>query len=265
MGYRGKKHIELAGAIELSHTASLLHDDVVDEAQIRRGKLSANYIWGNRISILTGDFLFSKAANVVLKTKRGIPEILLSVMEEMAEGELLQMEKMETKRQTENDYFNIIKRKTAFLMAASCKIGASIAGVSEGYKRLLWNYGLNIGVAFQLIDDSLDYLSDEKILGKSIGKDLREGKMTLPLLFTMKVVDSKKRRYLTDILTGKIMDDSKIKNAVMIIKDAGGIEYTKSVANKKVVEAKSFLDHFKKNIYIDGLYTIADYIVARDF
>ncbi|MBM4347304.1 MAG: octaprenyl diphosphate synthase, partial [Deltaproteobacteria bacterium] len=186
-GYRGEAHISMASLIEFIHTATLLHDDVVDRAELRRGMESANAKWGNEACVLVGDFLFTKCFSLLVEN--GDKKVLQAISRAttlMAEGELEELIKTNDLTITEENYFSIIKRKTAALFSAATQVGAILGEASEEQERALLDFGMDIGIAFQLIDDSLDYTSREEEFGKKIGIDLQDGKITLPLIFTLR-------------------------------------------------------------------------------
>lgn len=186
-GYRGPRRIHLGAAIELLHTATLLHDDVVDLSTLRRGRPSTNAIWGNRRAVLAGDFFYARSSSMIVED--GNPDILAAfadTIRQMSEGELLQLQGSFTAAVTETDYYEVIERKSASLLATACEVGAILGGVTRSERRDVKEYGTQLGIAFQLRDDALDYESGEEVLGKRRYADLREGKVTMPLLLTLK-------------------------------------------------------------------------------
>ncbi len=185
--YRGQRHIPMAVVVEFLHTASLLHDDVVDSSNVRRGTPSANGVWGNQASVLVGDFLFSRAFEMMVRNSRmDILQLLSKVSNTLAEGEVLQLARTFHLKMTAAEYLEVIERKTAVLFSAAAEIGARIGNQSEHVIKRMAEYGMCLGVAFQLMDDALDYAADEKVVGKPVGHDLEEGKITLPLIHAMK-------------------------------------------------------------------------------
>src|SRR3972149_5637726 len=190
-GFKGEARLDLAGIIESIHAASLLHDDVVDAAEVRRGKLPAHSIWGNQIVILVGDFLYANALRLaVLQKNQKIMETLSEATTRMTEGEILQLTKTGDPDIAEEDYFKIISAKTGALISAACRIGAILGSLPEEKANALSNFGMKTGIAFQVADDILDYMADEKKLGKRLGKDLKEGKTTLPLIYLLKTASN---------------------------------------------------------------------------
>ena len=186
-GYRGERAITLASVVEFIHTATLLHDDIIDEATVRRGKRSVNSRWGNDITVLLGDFLYTKSMSMALSQDNlPILRLLSDVTLRMIEGELLEIERNGDLRMSEAQHVDIIRRKTADLFAACLSIGATLGEVGEEKRRALTSYGLNLGICFQMVDDLLDFTADEKVLGKPVNNDLREGKLTLPVIYLLR-------------------------------------------------------------------------------
>ncbi|MGY6631697.1 MAG: polyprenyl synthetase family protein [Wenzhouxiangella sp.] len=201
-GYRGRDHIQLAAVIEFIHTATLLHDDVVDESSRRRGKETAHQIWGNAASVLVGDFLYSRSFQLMVELKRlEIMDILAGTTNTIAEGEVLQLMQMGNADLDTADYFQVISDKTACLFAASARLGAVLAGRPAADCEALSNYGLLLGQAFQIVDDVLDYRADDAALGKSLGDDLAEGKVTLPLILAMQRCSDEERQQLRQMIS----------------------------------------------------------------
>ena len=200
-GYRGQNHIQMAAIIEFIHTATLLHDDVVDESSRRRGKETAHRIWGNAASVLVGDFLYSRSFQLMVEIDRiEVMRILADTTNTIAEGEVLQLMQMGNAELDVSDYFQVISDKTACLFAASARLGGILAGRSDDDCAALANYGLLLGQAFQITDDILDYSADDQMLGKSLGDDLAEGKVTLPLILAMQAVGSDEREQISAMI-----------------------------------------------------------------
>jgi octaprenyl-diphosphate synthase len=200
-GYTGSRRVQVGAAIELLHTATLLHDDVVDFSELRRGRPSANTLWGNRRAILAGDFLYSRACTMIVED--GDPEILLifaNAIRSMAEGEILQLERSYDATVTESHYFRVIERKSAMLLSTSTESGAILGGVTRAERRHLSDFGRELGLAFQLRDDALDYEAGEEALGKNPNADIREGKVTLPLLLALKRCTSSEREAVAALI-----------------------------------------------------------------
>ncbi|HEX8750330.1 MAG TPA: polyprenyl synthetase family protein, partial [Nitrospira sp.] len=198
-GYAGREHHQLGSLVEFIHTATLLHDDVVDDADIRRGRQTARKVWGNQISILVGDYLYSKAmCQVVEFRSQGINEVLAEACNKMAEGEVLQLHYNGNPDMPEADYIKIVEHKTAGLIAACCRMGAILAEASEVQQEALFRFGQYLGIAFQVTDDTLDYTANGASLGKTLGQDLRQGKATLPLLHLLNHCSDTDRQMIKD-------------------------------------------------------------------
>ena len=266
-GYNGFERIPLSVAIEYIHTATLLHDDVVDNSSLRRGKKSANSIWGNEASVLVGDFLFAKAFILMVECKNlDILAILSNATGDLAQGEIFELVKTGDINTSENDYFKIIENKTAVLFSAACEIGAILGNQDINARKKLHNFGKNIGIAFQLIDDALDYISTDSELGKKIGTDLEEGKVTYPLITALKNSSNKdefekaKEIFFKDAHSKEEIDF--LKNFVIKNK---GIENTIQNAENFINLAKENLNYFEDSQTKSNLLSLADFIVKRRF
>ena len=264
-GYKGNEHISLASLFEFIHTATLLHDDVVDGATIRRGNSSVNSIWGTDASVLVGDFLFSKAFSLMVGIGNiKILNVISSATTIMAEGEILQLINEKDIDFSEEDYISIIIDKTASLISAACQVGAILGNASKEKEEAIKNYGLNLGIAFQLIDDILDYTSDEKVFGKVIGKDLLEGKVTLPIIHTLRSCNKADYENIKRIFEKEDRDENDVKLIIELINRYNGIIYTQNKAKEYVKKSKKFLDVFNSSNEFQPLYDIADYVVERN-
>ena len=263
-GYTGEARFPLAASIEFIHTASLLHDDVIDEAVIRRGKTSANNVWGNAASVLVGDFLYSKAFSLLADIGDITLVQLMSKMTNiMSEGEVFQLMKCGDVNLTEAEYFSIVEKKTAVLISAACESGAVLGGASKTLAQALEQYGYKIGMAFQITDDTLDYLAKEEDFGKSIGKDLEEGKMTLPLIYTLAQCSRTGREMIRTAIEKKDFSPEAISGIFALIQKSGGIDYSLQHAKRFVTEAKDGLSVFPASPEKDHLLAVADYILSR--
>jgi octaprenyl-diphosphate synthase len=263
-GYQGDSHISMASLIEFIHTATLLHDDVVDRAQLRRGIDSANSKWGNEASVLVGDFLFTKCFSLLVQS--GNWKILQTVCKAttiMAEGELEELIKTNDLSLTEDDYLSIITRKTAFLISAATQIGAILGEVSEEKERALSEFGMNVGIAFQLIDDHLDYTSNEEEFGKKIGIDLQDGKITLPLIFTLYHCDQEEEAIIQKTIESNPITKGAYFRVVEVIERYHGIQYTWERAKEYIERAKDCLRPFPNSKEKEALYALADYVLER--
>jgi octaprenyl-diphosphate synthase len=263
-GYKGRRQIQIASVIEFIHTATLLHDDVVDDAELRRGTASANSIWGSEASVLVGDFLLSKS--FCLMVNDGDLKILNTISRattQMAEGEIQELMRTSDLSLTEEEYLSIVANKTASLISATCQIGAILAGVDGKKEQALADFGMNLGIAFQCMDDSLDYTSTEKRFGKEIGIDLQGGKMTLPLIHTLRSCSPAERKGLVEVILSDTIDEQAFLSVVNLIIKHGGIEYTLDKAREYVAKAKGYLDCFRPSREKTALLAMANYVVER--
>lgn len=264
-GYTGKDDIILGSLIEFIHTATLLHDDVVDEADLRRGRRSASRLWGNQVSILVGDYLYSKAiCHIVGLRNQAINEMLSAVCCKMAEGEVLQLSVSDHALVTEGEYLRIVEYKTAALIAASCRLGAIISDVPADQEDALFRFGQHLGIAFQLADDTLDYAANSDRLGKSLGQDLRQGKVTLPLLHLLQHCPEQEKQLIKDRMETRTLTDVDLNRILSLMKEYGSIRYALERARAFVVAAKTDLAFFEDSSAKRALCVVADYMVNRD-
>jgi octaprenyl-diphosphate synthase len=263
-GYEGCDHYALSIVFEYLHAATLLHDDVVDHAELRRGKPAANTIWGNAAVVLIGDFLLATSFSLTVSSgSLKILRVLSDTTTTMAEGEILQLINSDNLEVSEDDYLEVITRKTAILIAASCQIGAILANADPDQEEALRRFGLNLGIAFQLRDDVLDYAGSEDVVGKPVGQDLREGKITLPLIHTLSVCKPEDRQRLIDLIVADHADESRFAQTRALIHQYQGIDYTSRLAFKHVSMAKEALAPFTPSPTREKLNEIADYVVTR--
>lgn len=263
-GYHGEAAPIMGAMMEMVHTASLMHDDVIDNAAVRRGRPSANAQWGNQISVLVGDFFWCKACEIMVR--HGNSRILQAVTHTITattEGEVLEVVKSNDINITEEDYLKVIQLKTAVLLSTCCQVGAILGDVSESYESAMKRYGYDLGIAFQLADDYLDYVAEEERLGKSTGTDLREGKVTLPLIVALKRADDSERQSIKDAALAKAITPKKLAEVLEIIKRHNGLAYTADLARHYIAKAKSHLEPFKPSIEKDALLALADYVIER--
>ena len=261
-GYEGKHHYPLAVVIELIHTATLLHDDVVDESNIRRGGDSANEIWGNAASVLVGDFLYSRAFEIMVEPdSMQIMRILSKATNMIAEGEVMQLLNIRNIGISQSDYYGVIERKTACLFKAACQIGAILSNTSKSTVKALGDYGLHLGNAFQVIDDVLDYESSTEIIGKEVGDDLAEGKITLPLIYALEKTSGAKNKFLKTAI--KTSDTSNINDIVSILNDVKAFEFTKLIAKNESNKAKKSLEDIPKSDYQEALSLLCELSLNR--
>jgi len=258
--------IPVATVMEYMHTATLLHDDIVDGAKLRRGRPSANEVFGNDVAVLVGDYMFAKAIYVL--AVYGGDEVLKTAaktVQDMAEGELLQLEKIGDVSLTEEEYFDIIYRKTASLLSTCCECGAIVGRAPREKREALKDYGTFIGYAFQLVDDAFDYISNEKTLGKPAGNDIREGKVTYPLLWALKRAPESEREEIGKILTNPSPSRDEIEFVRRFVLSKGGEKATFLLAREFVERAKESLRVFEESSLKRALFEIADFIVERTY
>ncbi len=256
--------ITLAGSIELIHTATLLHDDVVDRADIRRGKRSVNVVWGNEASILVGDFLFSQAVLTALRTGNvRFLEILTEATKRMSEGEVFGLSLGHNLDISEAQYMRLVTNKTATLISAACRIGAVLGGAGPQEEERLAGFGQDLGTAFQLIDDILDYVSRPDQIGKPVGGDLDEQKATLPLIHVLGKVNSAEKKEVEKRFHKKRKDEQDFQYILQLITAEGGIAYTLEKAGEFIRNAKGRLDAFPGSAEKRALIELADYVITR--
>lgn len=262
-GYKGENRYLLAAIIEAIHTASLLHDDVIDGAETRRGSPSAHSIWGNQLVILVGDYLYSHALKLAVNQKnQEIMEALSEATTKMTEGEILQLHKTADPEITKEEYFKIISAKTGILLSAACKIGGILSNQSEDHKSALARFGMKTGIVFQLIDDILDYVARQEDLGKKLGKDLEEGKITMPLIYLLKVASDSEKEEIKKIITE---DTTKAMESITrLFLKYNAIEESLNIAKGLIEEAKSELDIFPSSPEKEAMLYMADYAMLRD-
>lgn len=263
-GYTGDKAVPLASVIEFVHTATLLHDDVVDSATLRRGLASANTLWGNEASVLVGDFLFSKSFSLMVGVgSLDILRVLSDATTVIAEGEVMQLLCTGEIDLSEERYINVIRSKTAILMSAACEAGAILGAVPQNQQEALADFGMDLGIAFQLMDDILDYVATEEEFGKSIGHDLEEGKITLPLIHTLKKCTDSERAVIATVVEQDEMSLDDFRAVSGLVKEYGGIAYTVAAANFYINRCKSHLDLFPSSPVREALLSLSEYVVTR--
>ena len=256
--YRG------ASVIELIHTATLIHDDVVDDSNRRRGFFSINAIWKNKIAVLVGDFLLSKGMLLCIENKDfDLLEIISESVKNMSEGELLQIEKAKKLDIEEDIYFEIISKKTASLISSCCKIAACGIGIIEKEKKIIGDLGTSIGIAFQIKDDLFDY--GKKKIGKPRGIDIKEKKLTLPLIYSINNSDKTKKRWLIRSIKKYSKDKKVVSQIIDYVKETGGLDYAIKKMNEYHKKALEILEKFPKNKYNDALKEMIDYVIERDY
>ncbi len=264
LGYQGKKHLILAAVIEFIHTATLLHDDVVDESDLRRGKESANAVWGNAASVLVGDYLYSSAFEMMVRTDNmRVMEILSKTTTAIAEGEVLQLLNCNNPATSEEKYLAVIARKTAILFSAATRLGAVLGKASKDTEDNLARYGQHLGIAFQLIDDALDYTSSEEELGKNLGDDLAEGKPTLPLIYAIQNSSKKEADIIIDAI--KKGNRDAFNDVFAIVNSTNAIEYTEQRAEQEAQMAIDTIKSIPDSEYKEALISLAKFSVQRSY
>ena len=255
----------LGAVMELIHTATLVHDDIIDGAQVRRGRPSVNAQWGNQITVLIGDWLYMTAFNLALRERNfRVLDLLIDITRKMVEGELVQLERNGRIDTTEVDHLDMVHRKTACLFSGCAQLGGMLAGVSQEQELALSQYGLNLGMAFQLIDDMLDFTSSQAVLGKPVVNDLKEGKLTLPLIYLLEQGDSGRARKLESLLKASAVGDDDRDEVIRWVHDSGTLERTFNKALAYAEGAKMALEGFEDSEYRQALLQIPDIIVYRD-
>jgi octaprenyl-diphosphate synthase len=263
-GYRGDHRFPMAAVMEFIHTATLLHDDVIDQATIRRGKTSANNIWGNAASVLVGDFLYSNSFKLLAVIGNlDILELISRITNVMSEGEVFQLMKCGDANLTEEEYLTIIEKKTAVLLSAACAAGAILGKAPQEKTDALTRFGYNIGMAFQITDDTLDYMAQEQEFGKAIGKDLEEGKMTLPLIFALKKCTEDERNQAKQLLSDREINGKATELIFSLIQKYKGIDYSLQRAEKFIGDARDQLQVFSECPEINQLNAVAEYVLTR--
>ena len=262
--YKGNRHINLAACVELIHNATLLHDDVIDKSESRRGFKTTNAIWGNKSSILAGDYLLSRCFEMMVDDgSEEVLKILSSVSSEIAQGEIMQLQFEKQVDMVEKNYLDIISAKTASLFGASMRVGGCINDRSNKEKEALESYGRNLGICFQITDDILDYSSKEKVFGKKIGNDFLEGKITLPIILLFQKSTSKEREVLQKYFSKKIRSQNDFEQTLKLINKYQIIETCKKRADYFSSVASDSLSVFEKNFVVEKLQELSFYIVNR--
>ena len=263
-GYTGKRHIDLAACIEFIHTATLLHDDVVDDSALRRGTATANAVWGNKPSVLVGDFLFSRAFQIsVADGSLRVLGILADTAATLAEGEVMQLTTSNATETSEAAYLNVITAKTAALFAAACQLGAVVAERPAAEEEALKSLGLNLGIAYQLVDDALDYDARESVLGKSVGDDFRDGKITLPVVLAFRRGDEEERAFWRRTMEEEEQEDGDFARAMTLLTRHGAIEDTVERARHYSAMARDALGLFPASEAKDAFLGVVDFCTHR--
>ena len=262
-GYSGRHHISLSAIVEFIHTATLLHDDVVDASELRRGHETANSIWGNEASVLVGDFLYSRAFEMMVEVgNMDVMEIMSHATNTIAEGEVLQLLNCHDADTTEERYLEVIRSKTAKLFEAAAELGAIISNKGAAEQQAMRNYGIHLGTAFQLIDDVLDYSASPEQIGKNIGDDLAEGKPTLPLIYAMRHGTATQSTFVRQAIEEGGRDT--ITQVIQAIESTDAIAYTARAAQRETDQAMTALEAVPSSPYKDAMYALAAFAVKRD-
>lgn len=262
LGYQGEEHVNLATVIEFLHTATLLHDDVVDMSEMRRGRPTANVKWDNPSSVLVGDFIYSRAFELLVRIgSMPIMDVMASTTNRISEGEVLQLIHKKNPDTTEAAYLQVIRNKTAILFAAACSTAAILSGGSAAVQQQLHTFGLEVGMAFQLIDDVLDYEGNAAELGKNVGDDLAEGKPTMPLIYVLQHGSPDERQLVTDAILSGGLD--KLHDIIAVVKKSGGLAHTRKLAEERIQTALSNLAGVPASPYRDGLERVAAAAINR--
>ena len=265
-GYAGDAHYKLAAAVEFIHTATLLHDEVVDESALRRGRPAANTLWGNKPSVLVGDFLFARAFQLMVETgSLSVLDILAGASAIIAEGEVMQLRASKNLSTSEKDYLAVIAAKTAALFAAASESGAVLANADAASRHALRDYGRNLGIAFQLVDDALDYSGRRAVMGKSVGDDFRECKVTLPIILTVARADDSERRFWRKTIEVGAQEEGDLARAIEYLERGGALAETMERARNSAASARDNLADLPASDIRNALADIADFVVERAY
>ena len=264
--YTGDRAVLYASVVEFIHTATLVHDDIVDEAELRRGRLAVHSRWGNDITVLLGDYLYIKSMAMALtQDSLDVIRLLCDVTLRMIEGELYQLTKTGEVTISEEEHFEIIRRKTAYLFAGCARIGGMLGTTSREQQEALWDYGFNLGIAFQIVDDLLDYTADEATLGKPIGSDLREGKVTLPIIRLLSAGDGRASELISGVVNDRAVTPEQWREIKQLLDATGACDAAYDTALQYATRAKAgVLTAFPASAERDALASLVDYVVWRD-
>lgn len=261
--YDGNNHFSMAVVIELIHTATLLHDDVVDQSSTRRGQDTANELWGNAPSVLVGDFLYSRAFEIMVEPdSMAIMKILSKATNQISEGEVLQLLNIKNAKVTQSEYFSVIERKTACLFKAACQIAGILSESNKNIVDALGVFGMHLGNAFQIVDDTLDYESNSLIIGKEIGDDLSEGKVTLPMIYALEKTNGSDKKLLSNAIENA--DSSNIEKIVEILLDVNAFKYSRKIAGEQSEQALQALEIIPSSDYTSALRLLCELSLERN-
>jgi octaprenyl-diphosphate synthase len=264
-GYRGDRAVLLASVVEFIHTATLLHDDIIDQATVRRGRRSVNSRWGNDVTVLAGDFLYTKSMSMALSQDNlKILRLLSDVTLRMIEGEILEIERNGDLKIGEADHLDIIRRKTADLFSVCMRIGAILGEAGEAKEKALASYGENLGVCFQMVDDLLDFTADEKVLGKPVANDLREGKLTLPIIFLLRRSGRPGADAVSAVLADRGFGRVSRDELLRLAREHGAMDEARALAERYAAAARADLTGFERSPYREALEALPDFILSRD-
>ena len=265
-GYKGERHVALAACVEFIHTATLLHDDVVDESDLRRGLATANNVWGNKASVLVGDFLFARAFQLMVEDgSLEVLDILSDASAQIAEGEVAQLTTANNTETSESAYLEVIRGKTATLFAAACRVGSVVAGRPQAQEEALDSYGLNLGIAFQLVDDALDYSASQAELGKAVGDDFREGKITLPIVLAYRRGSEEERSFWRRTMEDIEQTEDDLAHAIELLGKHGTLSDTIERARHYGAIARDALGIFPESEIKSALIDVVDFSIERAY
>ncbi|HUS04924.1 MAG TPA: polyprenyl synthetase family protein [Bryobacteraceae bacterium] len=265
VGQASDSAIRMAAVVEMIHTATLIHDDIIDVAQTRRGKPSTNVIWGNHTSVLAGDWLYMQAFQMALRERNfHVLDILIGLTQMMVEGELIQLERIGKIDVSEADYMELVDRKTASLFAACARLGGVMGGADERVEQKLSDFAWNLGIAFQLVDDILDFTAREKVLGKPVGNDLREGKVTLPVIYALENGGPDGHKLVETVLAKSNYDEVPFRQVLSFIERNHGIERAQDRAHSFAAKAREIISEFPESPYQRALSAVTELVTERD-
>ena len=265
VGGGGDSAIRLGAVVEMIHTATLVHDDVIDDARTRRGRPSANIKWGNHTSVLAGDWLYMQAFQIAVRERNfHVLDLLIGITQSMVEGELLQLQRIGSIDVSEADYMELVERKTAGLFSTCARLGAAIAKADTAVENKLGEYAWNVGMAFQLIDDVLDFTARETVLGKPVGNDLWEGKVTLPLIYALEKADADERGLVETVLRERNYERVPFESILDLIRRHGGVERVRARADVFTEKARAIISEFPESPHQRALYTVTELVTDRD-
>ncbi|MGE5568375.1 MAG: polyprenyl synthetase family protein [Rhodospirillales bacterium] len=265
VGDGGESAIRLGAVVEMIHSATLVHDDVIDGARTRRGRASTNIMWGNHTAVLAGDWLYMQAFQIALRERDfRVLDLLIGVTQSMVEGELLQLKHIGSIAVTEAEYMDLVDRKTAGLFSVAARLGAVVAGADAATEEKLGEYAWNVGMAFQLIDDVLDFTAHENVLGKPVGHDLWEGKVTLPLIYALQCGDEEDRKLVATVLADRSYQRVPFERILDLITRRGGVQRVRERARAFTEKARSIIGEFPESPYQRALYAVTELVTERD-